>query len=163
MRLASDDNDAIGFLFHFKQVFAFKQSAIDGLALAALFGEKRGQFFLYYVDSEQGTHRGLNDFWIPHFHAIRAAYNVVDAEPLRCADEGAHVTRIGDAVQGENEARVCGKLLFYRCFHHGKDTWRRILTTHLGHLYLADCFGLWKSFMPSCCSIECCGREVRVE
>ena len=71
-----------------------------------------------------------------------AAHHVFDAEPFCCADECSHVARVGDAVQGEDEARVGHCFALFRNPDYSQDAGRRVLAAHLLHLHLADAFGV---------------------
>ena len=141
MRLAPDDDDALGPLAHPKQVLAVQQSTVDGFAPLALLAEENGKVDHGDVDPENGTHRGLNHLGIPNLHTIVAAHHLANAEPLRRADEGTHVARVGDAVQGKDEARRGVGRLRRGDFGHGQHAWWRVKAAHLLHLHFGDRLG----------------------
>lgn len=147
VRLAPDDDDAFHFPFQLKQAFPFEQGSVDGFALPSSLHEENGKVSFRHGDPEHGAHRGLDDFRVPNLDAVGAAYDFADAEPFRRANDGAHVARVGDAVQGQDKSVRIGEFVLSGDAHHGEDAGRRVLTAHLLHLHLVDGFGGGKGWM----------------
>ena len=145
MRLAPDDEDALGLFCHLEQVLALQQSPINSLAFAFGLTEIVRQLRFPNLHPEQRAHGGLHHLGIPQFHTIHAAHHIADAKPLGRADERAHVAWVGDAVQGKDKPRRSLDFALSRNPHHSKDAWWRVLPAHLLHLHLGSHFGLGES------------------